>query len=154
MNCVCGLSWNGNGVCGCSCGWDDGQWRLFLRFGVAGAKLLLLFSCSSVLMSGFWSSRRRLRVRDGAGGGVYWLLLLLVRGLGPWEGKRFCFSFCLRGFVKLLWCEGAVVRWIGLSSVVLWADRDDIVERGRVFARRDCSALQAAKMLGEGTADD
>ena len=54
--------------------------------------------------------------------------------------------------------EGAA-NCIGLSNTQS-AGRDDIVavavavERGRVVVRRDCSALQAAKMLVEGVGCD
>ncbi len=119
-----------------------------MRFGVAGVLLLLLllllFSFSSNCAISGVASRRRLQ--EGAGGGVYWLLRPCG---GPCDGYLFCFWGLEEYFHE------DAVNDIGLSRALL-VDRDVVVavDRGRVFVRRDWSALQAAKIFGEDAVGD
>ena len=88
------------------------------------------------------SSRRRLR--DGAGGGVYWLAFLMRDALGPCDGYRF-FDFWIFDEdedEEDSFEDGAAMKEIGLSNALLVAEGRtaavvNVVERGRVLARRD-----------------
>ena len=116
-------------------GGGAGQWRL-LRFGVIGKNVALVLwasfsltssSCFILMMlsvveevgvspSSSPSSRRRLR--DGAGGGVYWLLCLMRDALGPCDGYRF-FDFWIfdeQVDEESSFEDGAVMKEMGLSN--------------------------------------